>query len=124
MKTQPWAIGIVLFFTLLTSSAQVMYKLAANSFVFDFNNLQLSAMSILTNYYLYIGAVLYIISAILLIIALRGGELSVLYPLVALSYVWVGILSMIILKEPMTMLKWAGVVFIIGGVSCIGVGSK
>ncbi len=124
MKTQPWAIGIVLFFTLLTSSAQVMYKLAANNMVFDFADIQLTLMSILTNYYLYIGAVLYIISAILLIIALRGGELSVLYPLVALSYVWVGILSMIIFKEPMTLLKWAGVVFIIGGVSCIGVGSK
>ena len=124
MKTQPWAIGIVLFFTLLTSSAQVMYKLAANNIVFDINNIQFSVMSVLTNYYLYIGGVLYIISAILLIIALRGGELSVLYPLVALSYVWVGILSMLIFKEPMTSLKWLGVGFVIGGVSFIGVGSK
>lgn len=124
MKTQPWAVGIVLFFTLLTSTAQVMYKLAANRLVFDFSNIQLTFFSIFTNHYLYIGATLYIISAILLIIALRGGELNVLYPLVALSYVWVGILSMLIFKETMTMLKWLGVVFIIAGVSCIGAGSR
>lgn len=115
--------GIVLFFTLLTSSAQVMYKLAANRFVFDLNDINTTITSIVTNPYLYIGAILYFISAILLIIALRGGELSVLYPLVALSYVWVGILSMLIFNEPMTMFKWFGVVFIIAGVSCIGVGS-
>lgn len=124
MKTQPWAIGIVLFFTLLTSTAQVMYKLAANRLVFDFSNIQLTLMSIFTNVYLYIGAFLYITSAILLLIALRGGELNVLYPIVALSYVWVGILSMFVFNEAMIPIKWIGVVFIIAGVSCIGVGSK
>jgi len=55
--------------------------------------------------------------------ALRGGDLSVLYPFVSLSYIWVMLLSIKMLGEKMTKLKWLGILLIISGVSLIGLGS-
>jgi len=80
-------------------------------------------MGIITNYYLWIGGIIYVISAGLFIVALRGGDLSVLYPVVALSFIWVTLLSSLILKEPIPSLKIGGIVFIIAGIWLIGVGS-
>jgi multidrug transporter EmrE-like cation transporter len=118
MATQKWAIALVLFFTLLTSAAQIFLKLASEK-------LELNLIALLTNWPLLIGGILYVISAILLIIALRGGELSVLYPLVALSYVWVSLVSpRIFPTDSMNPLKWVGIAFIIGGVGFIGAGSQ
>jgi uncharacterized membrane protein len=54
--------------------------------------------------------------------ALQGGELSVLYPLVSLGYVWVCLLSIRFLGERMNSVKWTGVAFIVAGVALIGVG--
>lgn len=117
MKTKPWAIALVFFFTFLTSAAQILYKMAAGRLVFDL-------MGLLTNWPLILGGVLYIVSAILMIISFKGGELSVLYPLIALSYVWVSLLSPIFFpQDSMNPLKWGGVFVILLGVSFIGVAS-
>jgi len=116
MKTQLWAVLLVAFCTLLTASGQVFYKLAADSLVF-------TPVGIITNYYLWIGGIIYGTSALLFIVALRGGDLSVLYPVVALSFIWVTLLSGFILHEPIPSLKIGGIVFIIGGIWLIGVGS-
>lgn len=115
-KTALWAMALVFFFTFLTSTAQLFYKLGADKLKFDI-------FALITNYPLIIGAMLYVISAILLMVALRGGELSVLYPIVSLSYVWVSLLSIFFLHEQMNPWKWAGVCVIIIGVSYIGLGS-
>ncbi len=109
---------MVLSVTLLTSSAQIFYKKGAQGIILgDFR-------SVVTNYPLMLGLFLYFIGAGILILALRGGELSVLYPLVALSYVWVSILSMIFLGETMNAFKWSGVGMIILGMFFIGKGSR
>ena len=117
MKTKPWAIGLVVFSTLITATAQMFYKIAAN-------NITLSLASITSNLHLFVGMFLYGIAAIILILALKYGELSVLYPIISLSFVWVNILSMKFLAESLSALKWTGIVFIIIGVSFIGFGSK
>ena len=117
MKTKLWAIALVFFFTFLTSAAQILYKMAAERLVFD-------AIGLLTNWPLIIGGVLYIISAALMMISFKGGELSVLYPLIALSYVWVSLLSPLFFpSDSMNPLKWAGIIVILLGVSFVGVGS-
>ncbi len=107
---------MVLSVTLLTSSAQILYKKGAAGFSFS--------PSLLSNYPLLMGLLLYFIGAGILILALRGGELSILYPLVALSYVWVSILSMLFLGETMNAFKWGGVGMIILGMFFIGKGSS
>ncbi len=110
------AILLVIFCTFLTATAQVLLKLSAS-------NLH-SIASIVTNYYLIAGCILYGIGAILLILALRKGELSVLYPFIALGFVWVALLSIVVFHESISLLNWMGMASIMIGVSLIGVGSK
>ena len=117
MQTKPWAILLILLTTLLTSSAQILYKLGIPSLKFDL-------ISILTNYYLIGGLLLYGIGALLMIISFRGGEVSVLYPIIATSYIWVSILSIYFLGEKMNNFRWVGVFIIIAGIIFIGYGSK
>ncbi len=116
MKTKKWAILLVIFSTLLTSSGQLFLKQGANA-------LSLDLVGLLTNFSLIIGGILYFAAAVLFIISLKNGELSVLYPLYATSFVWVSLLSVYFLNEPSGVLKWAGVFTIILGVASIGRGS-
>ena len=117
MSTKLWAALTVLFTTLLTSSAQILWKKGSETLVF-------SITGVLTNYYLIAGILLYIIGGTLLIISLRGGELSVLYPIIATSYVWVSFLSIKFLGETMNLYKWLGIIAIIAGIASIGFGSR
>jgi drug/metabolite transporter (DMT)-like permease len=71
---------------------------------------------------LLIGLFFYGIGTVLFIPALKGGELSVLYPLISTTYIWVSLWSMRMLGEKMNSLKWIGVALIMGGVSLIGLG--
>ena len=84
---------------------------------------KLSFMGLFSNYALIAGFVLYAIGAAMLIIALRGGELSVLYPFIALSFVWVALISRFFFHEPMNVFKLTGIGFIMLGIACIGKGS-
>ena len=59
-----------------------------------------------------------------MILSLRGGEVSVLYPIIATSYIWVSFLSIFFLNESMNNFKWLGVTSIIAGIILIGYGSK
>ena len=117
MSTKLWAALLVLFTTFLNSIAQLLYKFGSERLEFDI-------MSILTNYYIIGGILTYIIGGILVILALRGGEVSVLSPIIATGYIWVSLLSVFFLDETMNIFKWIGIVSIIGGIALIGYGSK
>ncbi len=117
MKTKLWAVGLILLCTAFTSTAQIFYKLGAG-------RLEFNLVSILTNYYLIFGLVLYVVGGVILIIGLRGGDLTVLYPIIATSYIWVSILSVYFLNEVMNVFKWIGVAIIFLGVSLVAYGSK
>ena len=116
MTTQLWAIGLVISATLVGAFGPILLKKASAK--------SLSKLSsLMTNYPLFGGVGLYAIGTLLFIPALKGGELSVLYPFVALAYIWVSLLSVKFLGEKMNKLKWAGIALIIIGVSLIGIGS-
>lgn len=115
MATQLWAILLVWFGTLIGAMGPILLKKGADKF-------SLSPIKLLKNHNLIIGLILYGISLIIFVIALRGGEVSVLYPLVSVGYIWVCLLSIKILKEKMNLYKWLGILFIILGVSMIGLG--
>ena len=116
MKTELWAIGMVLLASLVGSFGPILLKKGAKDF-------RLNIRLLLRNHYLMTGLVFYGIGTVLFIPALKGGELSVLYPLVATTYVWVCLLSMKFLKEKMNLFKWIGITLIIIGVSFIGFGA-
>ena len=107
----------MVFTTLLTSVAQIFYKKGAGILV-------LNLIALITNYYLIIGMVLYAIGGVLMIISFRGGEVSVLYPIIATSYIWVSFLSIFFLNETMNLFKWVGVFIIFSGIVLIGYGSN
>jgi drug/metabolite transporter (DMT)-like permease len=58
-----------------------------------------------------------------MIIALKHGELSVLYPLISLSYVWVAIAAVVLFHESMNPSKIAGICIIMAGVAVLGRGA-
>ena len=71
---------------------------------------------------LVIGRLIYALGTISYIIALKGAELSLIYPFVSTSYIWIALLSQKMLGEKMTNLKWLGISLILVGVSLIGFG--
>lgn len=116
MATQLWAIALVIFATLVGAFGPILLKKASAK--------RLSKISSLaTNYPLFGGVALYAIGTMMFIPALKGGDLSVLYPFVALAYIWVSLLSVRFLGEKMNKFKWAGIALIIIGVTLIGIGS-
>ena len=55
-----------------------------------------------------------------MIVALKYGELSILYPVIAMTYVWVTILSVMIYSESVNSWKLAGLTSIVLGVGVLG----
>jgi len=117
MNTEPWAIGLVLIAGLIGGFGPIYLKEGAERI--DLRNI----LGFFKNYFLIIGIGIYVVGEMLYIPALKGGELSVLYPFVGLVYVWVSIYSIILLKEKMSLTKWFGVMTIILGIIFIGFGA-
>lgn len=65
------------------------------------------------------GFFLYGVPALGFIIALKHGRLSLLYPVIATSYIWVALLSASVLGEKLNMYHWVGIVLILFGVTII-----
>ena len=117
MKTCLSSVALMVLCTFFTSLAQVFYKLGAPALKPDF-------FALLANYYVIIGILLYAGGAAILIVALRGGDVSILYPIVATSFIWVSLMSMRFFGEPMNIYKWLGVFVIIAGIIFINIAGK
>lgn len=102
--------------TLFTAMGQLFFKQGAN-------NLEGSLLSLITNYNLLLGFLFYAMGAFLFIFALRFGDLSVIYPFVSLTFIWVTFLAFWILKETLTPFKIGAIIFIVSGVTLIARGS-
>jgi len=111
------AIILVICCTFFTAMGQILWKIGSAK-------LSLNILTLITNLPLILGFLSYGIGLILLIVALKFGELSLLYPFIALSFIWVAIASMIFLQESMSILKWVAIIIIMIGVSFIGFGEK
>ncbi len=71
-----------------------------------------------------IGVILYLGSSVFYGLALRGGEVSVLYPMVSLGYIWTMVWSRIFFKESFTRQKLVGLALVLLGVVFVGLGSS
>lgn len=79
------------------------------------------AVGIFGNPRLFMGYCLYGVMTFLMAAALKGRELSRLYPIIALTYVWVTLLSLFVLPgEHLNFFRTIGLTFIVGGVSVLG----
>jgi multidrug transporter EmrE-like cation transporter len=111
-------VGLVFGCTVLGAAAQILLKTGANHLT------HITVLDVITNWGLIGGLSLYGISTLLLVLALRDGELSLLYPVIALTYVWVTVLSFIIFHDRVNPLKLTGIAIIVIGVGVLGKGRK
>jgi uncharacterized membrane protein len=111
------SILLVFACTVLGAGAQLLIKIGMSHF-------QPTVAALLTNYPLIGGYVLYGINTLMLVLALKDGELSMLYPIIALTYVWVTLLSYVVLSEPPNAWKNVGIGVIVIGVAVLGRGGR
>ncbi len=104
-----WVVPLIVFSTLLTSTAQLSLKYGAEKLP-----------QLLTNFPLLLGFILYCLAALLIIIGLKYADLSIVFPTLAANFIWVSLLSIFILGETLTAINWAGIGFIVAGVSLLG----
>ena len=116
MTTQLWAMLLVVVSSVLGSISPSLLKKASERKIYPLKFL-------ITNYPLYGAASLYMMAIFIFVFALKGGELTVLYPLSSLGYIWASLSSVRFLGERMSAFKWAGICLIIAGVTFIGIGS-
>jgi len=108
------SVALVFLCTVFGAAAQVLIKYGANGLASG------SPLEMITNVPLVSGYSLYGISTILLVLALRDGELSILYPVISLTYVWVTLLSLYFFREKVNLYKLIGVAVVVAGVALIG----
>src|ERR1019366_4945534 len=126
MATQPnKAIYLVLGCTVFAAAAQVLMKFGAGHPMPQLDLTQPAnwlpfVLALLGNLPLLMGYGMSAVTAFLLILALRDGELSMLYPIIAMTYVWVNLLSMYFFHEHMNIWKALGIALVIGGVALLG----
>jgi len=70
----------------------------------------------ITNPYVFAGLLIYVISTIIYLAALSRGELSILYPIISISYVITAVLAVLFLNEKITITRWIGIITIVVGV--------
>lgn len=82
--------------------------------------------SLFTNYHLALGGLLFVISSLFFVKAVSqpGAELSVLYPMVSMSYLWAMLWSRIFFNEPFTRQKFKGLGLIILGIAILQLGKR
>jgi drug/metabolite transporter (DMT)-like permease len=114
--TEAWAFALVAAAAFVGSFGSVYLKKGANKLSRDWRML-------LANWEIVLGLFIYGLSTVFYVVGVRGGELSVLFPIVSTGYAWTSILSVKLLGERMNRMKWAGIAFILFGVSLIGLGS-
>jgi len=111
---------LIVLCTVVGAAAQMFIKTGANTLAHP--GFVGAMLGMLTNPMLFTGYALYGVNTILLAVALREAELSLLYPIIALTFVWVAILSVLILHEAMNPLKLSGIAIIVIGVGILGRG--
>lgn len=109
--------------TIIGAAAQVLIKKGAGALGANPTMVQ-TALAMLLTPALFAGYSMYGVSTILLVLALRHGQLSLLYPVFAMTYVWVTILSVVVFHESMNAWKLAGIATIVGGIAVLGRGQS
>ena len=112
--TRRQSVVLVLICTFFGAAAQVLMKIGGSK-LHGFE-----PMRILLNAPLVAGYAFYGLNTVMLMMALRDGELSKLYPVIALTYVWVNVLSMFIFHEVLNPWKVSGILAIMLGVGVLG----
>ena len=108
------SVMLVFLCTLLGAAGQVLIKFGANGLT------RSHPLAMLTNVPLLAGYTLYGLMTLLFVYALRDEDLSFVYPIISLTYVWVTGLSVYFFHEMLNPFKVLGVLIIVAGVFVLG----
>jgi multidrug transporter EmrE-like cation transporter len=103
--------------TLISAAAQILMKIGMVHFTPHL-------VAVITNVPLFCGYALYGVFTLMMVLALRQGELSLIYPIISLAYVWVTVLSYFLFHDTLNPLKLAGILAIMTGVAMLGRGAQ
>lgn len=108
MQASYLALSLVVLSSVIGAFGGFFFNKAAKKLEFNFH-------SLIRNYLLILGFFLFGLAAIIYIIALKHGDLNVLYPVSALTYIWSSFLAWRFLGEKINIYKASGIVLIILG---------
>jgi multidrug transporter EmrE-like cation transporter len=119
LSTSPKSFLLVVIASLIGSFGAVFLKAGSK-------HLKSELKSLFTNYHLAAGGLLFVISSLFFVRAVSqpGAELSVLYPMVSMSYLWAMIWSRLFFQEAFTRQKFAGLGLIILGIAILQMGKS
>ena len=114
METPFKSIVLFLIASVIGAVGQFLYKEGAQ------NASGKNLMSFIANWRILIGVLCYIGVMVLFVAAFRiGGEMTVLYPMYASTFVWALLIGVLYLKEPLSIYKLCGAALIMGGMFLI-----
>ena len=117
MKTPLSSILLVLTASFIGSFGATFLKGGAD-------RLERNFKSLITNWRLMAGVATYLSSFVVYTAGIRNGELTVLYPMVSLGYVWTLLWSRIFFKEALTRSKFIGLGMILCGIVVLNLGNR
>ncbi|MFB3779414.1 MAG: multidrug efflux SMR transporter [Bryobacteraceae bacterium] len=79
---------------------------------------------VLVNWRLAVGVAFYLVSSFFFVLGVRKGELTILYPMVSLGYVWTLVWSRLFFKESMTRNKVLGIGLVLAGIILLNLGNR
>ncbi len=119
------SVGLVFLCTLLGAAGQVLIKTGAKASAVAAPwttpaGIWANLWAMATNPSLLGGYTLYGLMTVAFIFALRDEELSIMYPIISLTYVWVAGLSIWLFGETVNVHKFLGILIIVAGVGVLG----
>ncbi|MBO9478153.1 EamA family transporter [Shimia sp. R11_0] len=118
-----WLLLLMTFSVALSAVAQTLFKLGVSQISFA---PQMSfwgkAASLVFSPYVLAGLSLYALGTVFWLFALKALDLSVAYPFVALSFIFVAVLSFAFLGEPLSVTRLIGTALIVSGLVVMFVG--
>lgn len=80
--------------------------------------------TLIYNWHLAAGVGSFLISSVFFVMGVRQGELTVLYPMGSLGYIWTLVWSRLFFGELFTRNKFIGLGMILLGIGFLGLGSR
>jgi multidrug transporter EmrE-like cation transporter len=108
MKTPISSMVLVLIASIFGSFGAVFLKMGAEK-------LKSSLLNIFS-WQAALGVGLFLLSSVFFVMGIKNGQLSVLYPMVSLGYVWTLLWSRLFFKEPVTKQKFVALGMILTGI--------
>ncbi|HSB18122.1 MAG TPA: EamA family transporter [Bryobacteraceae bacterium] len=117
MKTPVSSMLLVLLASFIGSFGAVFLKSGAG-------RLHRQIRTLILNWRLALGVAMFLLSSFFFVLGIRRGELTILYPMVSLGYIWTLFWSRLFFGEPFTRNKFVGIGLILLGIAFLNLGNR